>query len=325
MHAVWRHLLVSLLCVLATPWAWGQAWAPNKPVRLIIPQVPGGGADAIGRVIAQGISEQIGQTVVADNRPGTNGGVGVEALMRSPTDGHNLLLVFTSVMALNPAVYTKINYDPLKDLLPLGGICEVPLVMMASNSVPAQNAVELVAAEKAKPQSIFGASSGNGSFSHLLVEMMNAKTGTRFTHVPFKGEAPAVQNLMGNQEVMIYIGTPALAIANQNSGKLKLLGVTTQQRMPQLPEVKSLYEQGFTDFNESFWYGVVAAAGTPQPILDAYNKVMGDVAKSATVQANLGRMGCAPLPMSAPEFSGRIRSDHAKYSALAKSVGMKID
>jgi tripartite-type tricarboxylate transporter receptor subunit TctC len=245
--------------------------------------------------------------------------------MRSPTDGYNLLLVFTSVMALNPAVYTKINYDPLKDLLPLGGICEVPLVMMASNSVPAQNAVELVAAEKAKPQSIFGASSGNGSFSHLLVEMMNAKTGTRFTHVPFKGEAPAVQNLLGNQEVMIYIGTPALAIANQNSGKLKLLGVTTQQRMPQLPEVKSLYEQGFTDFNESFWYGVVAAAGTPQPILDAYNKVMGDVAKSATVQANLGRMGCAPLPMSAPEFSGRIRSDHAKYSALAKSVGMKID
>jgi tripartite-type tricarboxylate transporter receptor subunit TctC len=245
--------------------------------------------------------------------------------MRSPTDGYNLLLVFTSVMALNPAVYTKINYDPLKDLLPLGGICEVPLVLMASNSVPAQNAVELVAAEKAKPQSIFGASSGNGSFSHLLVEMMNAKAGTRFTHVPFKGEAPAVQNLMGNQEVMIYIGTPALAIANQNSGKLKLLGVTTQQRMPQLPEVKSLYEQGFTDFNESFWYGVVAAAGTPQPILDAYNKVMADVAKSATVQANLGRMGCAPLPMSAPEFSGRIRSDHAKYSALAKSVGMKID
>jgi tripartite-type tricarboxylate transporter receptor subunit TctC len=262
MHALLRRLLLSLLCALSTPWAWGQVWAPNKPVRLIIPQVPGGGADAIGRVIAQGISEQIGQPVVADNRPGTNGGVGVEALMRAPTDGYSLLLVFTSVMALNPAVYTKINYDPLKDLLPLGGICEVPLVLMASNSVPAQNAVELVAAEKAKPQSIFGASSGNGSFSHLLVEMMNAKAGTRFTHVPFKGEAPAVQNLMGNQEVMIYIGTPALAIANQNSGKLKLLGVTTQQRMPQLPEVKSLYEQGFTDFNESFWYGVVAAAAS---------------------------------------------------------------
>jgi len=159
-----RLWVASLLLALIAPLAWGQAWAPNKPVRLIIPQVPGGGADAIGRVIAQGISEQIGQPVVAENRPGTNGGVGVEALMRSPTDGYNLLLVFTSVMALNPAVYTKINYDPLKDLLPLGGICEVPLVMMASNSVPAQNATELVAADKAKPKTIFGASSGNGSF-----------------------------------------------------------------------------------------------------------------------------------------------------------------
>ncbi len=325
MNTVLRKLLACLFLLVSAPIALGQAWVPNKPVRLIIPQVAGGGADAIGRVIAQGISEQIGQTVVPDNRPGTNGGVGVEALMRSPTDGYNLLLVFTSVMALNPAVYTKINYDPLKDLLALGGICEVPLVVMASPSVPAQNVLELVAAEKAKPQSIFGASSGNGSFSHLLLEMMNAKTGTRFTHVPFKGEAPAVQNLMANQDVMIYIGTPALAIANQNSGKLKLLGVTTQQRMAQLPEVKSLHEQGFTDFNESFWYGVVAANGTPQPILDAYNKVMADVAKSTSVQANLGRMGCAPLPMSANEFSVRIRSDHAKYAALAKSVGMKID
>jgi tripartite-type tricarboxylate transporter receptor subunit TctC len=325
MGFVSRKLFASFFCLVVAPVAMGQTWAPNKPVRLIIPQVAGGGADAIGRVIAQGISEQIGQTVVPDNRPGTNGGVGVEALMRSPADGYNLLLVFTSVMALNPAVYTKINYDPLKDLLALGGVCEVPLVVMASPSVPAQNVVDLVAADKAKPKSIFGASSGNGSFSHLLLEMMNAKTGTRFTHVPFKGEAPAVQNLMGNQDVMIYIGTPALAIANQNSGKLKLLGVTTQQRMPQLPDVKSMHEQGFTDFNESFWYGVVAANGTPQPILEAYNKVMSDVAKSPTVQANLGRMGCAPLPMSAADFSGRIRSDHAKYAALAKAVGMKID
>ena len=150
MQVVQRLGWLAVWCALFSPLAWAQTWAPNKPVRLIIPQVPGGGADAIGRVIAQGISEQIGQPVVAENRPGTNGGVGVEALMRSPNDGYNLLLVFTSVMALNPAVYTKVSYDPLKDLLPLGGICEVPLVLMASNSVPAQNATELVAADKAK-------------------------------------------------------------------------------------------------------------------------------------------------------------------------------
>jgi tripartite-type tricarboxylate transporter receptor subunit TctC len=317
-------LTCALACLLNMP-SWAQQWVPNKPVRLIVPQVAGGGADAIGRVIAQGISDQIGQAVVVDNRAGANGGVGVEALMRAPADGYNLLLVFTSLMTLNPAVYTKLSYDPLKDLIALGGICEVPLVMLASPSIAANSAPELVAADKANPKTIFAASSGNGAFSHLMIEMMNSRTGTTFTHVPFKGEAPAIQNLMANQGMMIYIGTPALAIANKDTGKLKLLAVTTKQRMPQLPDVKTLAEQGYTDFNESFWYGVVAAQGTPAPIVEAYNKVMGDVARATQVQNNLGRLGCGPLPMSSNEFSDRIKNDFSKYSAIAKSVGMKVE
>ncbi|MCX7154365.1 MAG: tripartite tricarboxylate transporter substrate binding protein [Proteobacteria bacterium] len=320
-----RTAILILGSLLSLQHAYAQSWTPNKPLRLIVPQVAGGGADAIGRVIAHGISEQTGQPVMVDNRPGVNGAIGVEALTRSPTDGYSLLLVFTSLMALNPAVYSKLSYDPLKDLTPLGGICEVPLVVMASPSVNANNAVELVAADKARPKSIFAASSGNGAFSHLLLEMMNAKTGTTFTHIPFKGEAPAVQNLMSDQSMIIYIGTPALAIANQNSGKLKLLAVTTRQRMPQLPEVKTLAEQGYGDFDESFWYGVVAANGTPQIIVDAYNKIIGDVARSATVQTNLGRLGCAPLPMSSAAFNERIKTDFNKYATIAKSVGMKVE
>lgn len=317
--------LTWLGLVLMLGGAQAQGWAPTKPVRLIIPQVAGGGADAIGRVIAQGISEQIGQPVVVDNRPGANGGVGVDALLQAPADGHHLLLVFTSLMALNPAVYTKLSYDPLRDLSPLGALCEVPLVMMASPSVNANNAAELVLADKEKPKNIFAASSGNGAFSHLLIEMMNARTGTSFTHVPFKGEAPAVQHLMSNQGMMIYIGTPALAITHQNTGKLKLLAVTTKQRMPQLPEVRSLSELGLGDFNESFWYGVVGAHGTPPAVVDGYNRFVGEVAKSKTVQANLSRLGCGPLPMSATEFTERIKHDMSKYSSIAKSVGMKVD
>ena len=324
MKSVVNVLIMLLACAFNTH-AWSQQWGPNKPVRLIVPQVAGGGADAIGRVIAQGISEQIGQPVVVDNRGGANGGVGVEALLRSPADGYNLLLVFTSLMTLNPAVYSKLSYDTLKDLQPLGGICEVPLVMLASPSIAANSATELVAADKANPKTIFAASSGNGAFSHLMIEMMNTRTGTTFTHVPFKGEAPAIQNLMANQGMMIYIGTPALAIANKDTGKLKLLAVTTKQRMPQLPEVKTLAEQGYTDFNESFWYGVVAAQGTPAPIVEAYNKVMGEVARSTQVQNNLGRLGCGPLPMSSSEFSDRIKNDFNKYSTIAKSVGMKVE
>lgn len=324
MRAVYKKLTVLGLLFLMVG-AQAQGWAPTKPVRLIVPQVAGGGADAIGRVIAQGISEQIGQPVVVDNRPGANGGVGVDTLMQAPADGHHLLLVFTSLMALNPAVYTKLSYDPVRDLNPLGALCEVPLVMMASPSVNANNAAELVLADKEKPKTIFAASSGNGAFSHLLIEMMNARTGTRFTHVPFKGEAPAVQHLMANQGMMIYIGTPALAITHQHSGKLKLLAVTTQQRMPQLPEVKSLAEQGLGDFNESFWYGVVAAQGTPTAVTESYNRYVAEAAKSKTLQTSLARLGCGPMPLSALEFSQRIKNDMNKYALIAKSVGMKVD
>jgi tripartite-type tricarboxylate transporter receptor subunit TctC len=323
--ALIRALYGVLAVLAATSLSHAQGWTPGKPVRFIVPQVAGGGADAIGRVIAAGISERIGQPLVVDNRPGANGGVGAEALIRSPADGHTLLLVFTSLMALNPAVYEKIAYDPLRDFRPLGAVCEVPLVMIASLSVQASNAAELVALAKAKPNLVFATSSGNGAFSHLLVEMLNSRAGIRLTHVPFKGEAPAVQHLMSNQDQAIYIGTPALAIPNVAAGRIKALGVTTARRMEQLPDVASLAEQGLGDFNESFWYGVVAPAGTPANIADAYDRNIGDMARAPGVTASLGKLGCGPMALAAAQFAERIKADLAKYSAIAKSVGMKID
>ena len=314
-----------LIAVFALSQAHAQDWSPARPVRFIVPQVAGGGADSIGRVIAAALSERIGHPVVVENRPGANGGVGAEALIRSPADGHSLLLVFTSLMALNPAVYEKVAYDPLRDFRPLGAVCEVPLVMIASLSVQAQNATELVALAKAKPSAVFATSSGNGAFSHLLVEMLNTRAGIKLTHVPFKGEAPAVQHLLSNQEPAIYIGTPALAIPNVNAGKIKALGVTTARRMEQLPNVPSLAEQGLSDFNESFWYGIAAAAGTPANAAAAYDRHVAGLARAVPVQQTLARFGCAPMPLGAAEFSARIKSDLARYSAIAKSVGMKVD
>lgn len=262
---------------------------------------------------------------MVENRPGANGGVGAESVTRAPADGYSVLLVFTSLMALNPAVYAKLPYDPLKDFTALAGMCEVPMVMMASNAVNARDAVELVALERSSPGKIDAASSGNGAFSHLLIEMMNTRTGTRFTHIPFKGEAPAVQHLMGDHGAIIYIGTPALAIAHQNSGRLKLLAVTTARRMPQLPEVKTLAEQGFADFNESFWYGVVIASGTPAAITASLQRHAREAANNPAVQEQLAKMGCASLPLSAADFDRRIRSDNAKYTSIARAVNMKVD
>ena len=301
------------------------SWSATKPVRLIIPQVAGGGADAIGRTIGQALSEKLGQPVIVDNRPGTNGGVGMDVLMNAPADGYNLILVFTSMMAINPAVYEKINYDPLKDLRSLGAVCEVPLVMIASSKVPATNLKELISSLKSDPQSIFGASSGNGSFSHMMIEMLNTKIGVKMTHIPFKGEGPAVAHVLSGQDSIIYIGTPAIILSQVQSGKLKALGVTTAKRMSQIPNVPTLAESGLTDFNESFWYGLAASSNTPPHILDAYNKVVNDIARSDNLQANLSKMGCNSLPLNSAEFTDKVRNDIKKYSAIAKSVNMKVD
>jgi len=300
-------------------------WTPNKPVRLIIPQVAGGGADAIGRTIGQALSEKIGQPVIVDNKPGINGGLGVDVLMNSPADGYNLILVYTSLMAINPAVYEKLSYSPLKDLKPLGSICEVPLVMIASSKVPANNMPEFIAALKKDSQSVFGASSGNGSFSHMLIEMMNAKAGIKMTHIPFKGEGPAVAHVMSGQDSIIYVGTPATIIPNVQAGRLKAIGVTTAQRMSQLPNIPTFVEGGLTDFNESFWYGLAASSNTPPQILEAYYKAVNDAANTDSLQANLSKMGCNSLPLKAADFTEKIKSDITKYASVAKSVNMKVD
>ena len=315
------------LCMLANM-AYAQSnpsWAPNKPIRFIIPQVAGGGADAIGRTIAQALSEKIGQPVVVDNRPGTNGGVGADFLIRSPADGHHLLLVFTSLMAINPAVYEKISYDSLKDLKPLGSICAVPLVMIASSKVPANNLNELIASLKSNSGSVFGASSGNGSFSHMMIELINRKAGVNMTHIPFKGEGPAVQHVLSGQDAIIYVGTPAIILSQVQSGKLKSLGVTTTNRMSQIPNIPTLAESGMPDFNESFWYGIAASSGTPKHILDAYNDVIVELSRSDLLQANLIKMGCEAMPMNANDFTEKVRNDINKYSAIAKAVKMKVD
>ena len=305
--------------------AQSNSWTPNKPVRLIVPQVAGGGADAIGRTIGQALSEKIGQPVIVDNRPGTNGGVGMDVLLNAPADGYNLILVFTSMMAINPAVYEKINYDPLRDLKALGAVCEVPLVMIASSKVPANNLKELISSLKSDPQSIFGDSSGNGSFSHMMIEILNTKIGVKMTHIPFKGEGPAVAHVLSGQDSIIYVGTPAIILSQVQSGKLKALGVTTAKRMSQIPNIPTLAESGIPDFNESFWYGLAASSNTPQYIVDAYNKVVNDIAKSDNLQNNLGKMGCNPLPLTSQEFTEKVRNDIKKYSSIAKSVNMKVD
>jgi tripartite-type tricarboxylate transporter receptor subunit TctC len=302
-----------------------QSWQAPKTMRLIIPQVAGGGADSIGRVIAQSLGEKLSTTVIVDNRPGANGGTGVEQLLHSSNDGSNLILVFTSVMAINPAVYSKLNYDPLKDLKPLGAVCEVPMVMIANTNMQVNSVNDLIALVKSKPGVVFGASGGNGAFSHLLLELFNSKTGLNITHIPFKGEAAAVQHVMSNQDSMIYFSTPTPVLGPAQSGRLKAIAVTTTQRMSLLANVPSMSEQGMTDVNESFWYGIAIQSSTPGIVSEALAQVVYETAKSNALIQSLDKIGCNSTPLTSTEFGERIKIDHAKYGAIARSVGMKID
>ncbi|MFM9881380.1 MAG: Bug family tripartite tricarboxylate transporter substrate binding protein [Burkholderiales bacterium] len=305
--------------------AHSQAWSPAKPIRFIIPQLAGGGADSIGRVIAQGISDRVGQPVVVENRPGANGSVGADALLRSPADGYTLMLVFTSLMALNPVVYAKVPYDPIADFVQIGSVCEVPLVLVGNQSLDVSNAAELVARAKEKPGQIFAGSSGNGAFTHLLLEMVNHHAGIKLVHIPFKGEAAAVQHLLTNQDSVVYFGTVGSTLPHIQAGKMKALAVSTARRVEQLPNVATLKEQGVGAFDESFWFGVASKTGTPGQAADAFQQHVAEVARAPAIIQSLAKFGCTPMQLSGAALGARIKAEMDKFSVIAKSVGMRVD
>lgn len=314
-----------LAVAIAAPAAAQTEWTPTRPLRLIVPNTPGGGADAVARVTAAALAERLGQAVVVENRPGANGNVAAELVMRGSADGHTLLLVFTSMMAINPAVYAKTTYDPLKDFRAIGGVCDMGIVLMGANQVPANDLKELVLLARAKPQEVFLASSGNGTFSHMLAELFNSKVGGKLTHVPYKGEAPAVQDVLGNQNRVLYFSTLASAIQHVGSGRLRVYGTTSGQRLSLLPAVPTFREQGFDDVDESFWYGLVVASGTSNEATAALDRQLRTSLGQSAVGQQLAKLGCPPTTRNGEELAALVKTALAKYTALAKAVNMKVD
>jgi tripartite-type tricarboxylate transporter receptor subunit TctC len=302
-----------------------REWAPVRAMRLVVPQAAGGGADAIGRIIAGGLSERLANPVVVEDHPGANGNVGVEVMMRAPADGHTLLLAYTSLVALNPAVYSKVSYDPVRDFTALGMVCDMAMVFVASASVAANSVPDFIAAARAQPTLYFAASSGNGAFSHLLIEMFNARTGAQLTHVPYKGEGPAMQDLIGDRSRLVLFSTAASAVSQVRGGRVKGLGVTGARRSDQLPGLPTFQEQGITDINESFWYGLVVPAATPAPAAAVLERELAAAGNSPSFRQAISKLGCTPLSTSGASLGARISTDLAKYSAVARAVGMRID
>ena len=295
---------------------------PTKPIRLIVPFAPGGGTDILARVIGQKLGESMGQQVVVDNRAGAGGNLGAALAATATPDGHTLLMVSASY-AVNASVY-KLAFDPVKDLMAVTQVASVPFVLVAHPSLPANSVRELIALARTRPGQLNYASSGNGSSPHLAGELFTMMTGTKMVHVPYKGGAPALAEVIGGQ-VQLLFSTVIQGLPQLKAGKLKAIAVGSLKRSSALPEVPTIAESGVPGYDVTNWFGVLAPGATPKPIVLRLNNEIVQHLRSADLRARLAAEGADPVGSSPAEFKRVIRNDIEKYTRIVKAAGIRIN
>ena len=325
-----RRLLSPLLAALfaalslaASGPALAQAY-PAKPIRLVIPFPPGGPLDLAGRAIGQKMQEDWGQPVVVENKPGAGGNIGADAVAKSAPDGYTLVMGALSTHAVNPHLFAKMPYDALKDFAPVSMVAITPNVLVVNPSVPANNVRELVALAKASPGKLSFASGSNGSAGHLAGELFKTLAGIDIVHVPYKGGAPAMQDLLGGQ-VQFMFDNLANSTQQLKAGKLKAFAVTTAKRSALAPELPTMAEVGVPGFDISTWYGIMAPAGTPPEVVRKLNAEIVKILASDDMRERLKAQGAEPAPMTPEEFTAFIRAEWNKYAKIVKDSGAKVD
>jgi tripartite-type tricarboxylate transporter receptor subunit TctC len=300
-----------------------QGAYPNKPIRMIVPYPPGGPTDVLGRIVAQKLSESLGQQVLIENRPGASGMIGAEMVAKAAPDGYTLL-TNASIHIINPSLYPKMNFDALRDFVPVSLIAQVPLILVVNPGLPAKSVQELIALGKAQPDRLNFGSSGNAAAPHLAGESFKIATGVQMQHVPYKGSAPALTDLIGGQVQLIFDSMPS-AMPHVKSGKIRALAVTTARRSPTVPDLPTIAESGVPGFDISTWYGVWAPAGTPRDIV---NRISSEVAKALqqpAVRERLVALGAEPAGDTPEEFAAYCQSELAKWSKIVRESGAKAD
>ena len=316
--------LVALVLVggLAAGNAVAQSY-PNKPIRWVVPSTPGDGSDIAGRLIADKISRELGQPVVIDNKPGAGGVLGSEIVARAAGDGYTMIVGNAGSHGINAAIYSKLSYDVVKDFVPVALICTAPNVMVASPATKVGTVAEFVAYAKSNVGKVNYASGGIGSSSHLLAELFKSMTGVEMTHIPYKGAAPAVAAVLGD-EVSLMIGNLPPWSAHIKAGKVQALAVTTARRHASLPDVPALAE-ALPGFETVAWFGVLAPAGTPKAVVDRVNTLINQALEQTDVRARLATMGCDPAPGSAESFATRVSGDVTRWKKLAADKQIRAD
>jgi tripartite-type tricarboxylate transporter receptor subunit TctC len=324
----------KLLSVIAALWlATAQAAAadssssgsaegyPSRAIRLIVPFPPGGSTDILARALGQKLAEILGQPVVIDNRPGAGGSIAAAAAARAAPDGYTLMMGHLGTLAVNPAIYKNLPYDPVKSFAPVSLMAIVPSVLVVNPRVPAASAAELIAYARAHPGKLAYGSAGNGSTSHLTTEYFKLATGTDILHVPYKGIGPMLTDLVSGQLSMGLNGAPAV-MPHVNAGRLRALAVSSLKRLQALPQVPTLDEAGVKGFDASGWYGIVAPAGTARAVVAKLNAEIRRSLETEDLRARLDSEGALPAPGTPEEFAAFIQAEIARWDAVLKRAGV---
>jgi len=318
-----RKCLFIVAAALAAAFAPAQAQDfPTRPITLVISFAPGGSTSIVGRGVAERMSELLGEKIIVDNRPGAGGTVGTRAVAKSEPDGYTLLLGYTGTLAIGPSLYKNVGYDPRKDFAPIGMIGNAPNSLVVNPSFPAKTLAELIAYAKANPGKVNFGSAGAGTASHITGEYFARAAGITLVHIPYKGTGPALTDLLGGHIPMAFAPIPA-SHSNVAAGKLRALAVTSTTRSGLLPDVPTIAESGIAGFDASLYYGLVAPAGTPRPIIDKLNKVLREALASEAVKRQLGNDGTDITPGSPEDYAALIDKDEKKWARLVKESGVE--
>jgi len=316
-------LAIALGAAALAPTAFAQAY-PARPVTLVVPFPPGGGTDTGGRVIAEQLSRRWGQPVIVENKGGAAGQIGADYVAKAKSDGYTLLLGNIGTQAINPSLYAKLPYDADRAFAPVSLIAELPLAMMVNPAVPARTAADFVALAKAQPGRLSYSSSGAGGAPHLAAEMFKDQTGIFMVHVPYRGGGPAIADLLAGH-VQLSFMTALEASGHIKAGKLRALAVTSDKRLPALPDVPTLAEGALPGFNAVSWIGLLTPSGTPQDVVDKISTDVRAVLVDESVKARFAALGGVPRATSPQEFGRLIAADKARYAQIIRSRKITIE
>ena len=319
-----RPVVIAAVFAGLVPLAAPAQWTPKAPIRIVVPFAAGGPTDITARHLARKLTELLGQSVIVDNRGGANGMIGAELVAKSKPDGYTLLMPTSSTMAINPAVYEKLPYDPQKDFAPVTPVVAAPVLLFVNPSLPVKNVKELIALAKARPGELVFASTGAGSNTHIALELFRDQAGIKVTHVPYKGAGPAVTDMIGGQAQAMFADLPVLT-PHLKGGRLRALAVAGFDRTPLFPDIPALKELGFPRFNARQWYGVFAPAGTPREIVVRLNEVIRQAVTAPDVRDRLAAIGADIFTLSPEEFAAFVKDEIERWHAIVKKYGIVLE